>query len=270
MSFLSENFSPIGGQARAGNAPAQWSYRSSTDSLETVLATGYFDEIATRLQATDYIISELSDTCAILTVETVTILPNASTVTINPIPFEPGQGNIQEGSDNPNGNVLGSPGDLYKRSDFDDSAFYTNVGISDNNNAWVSTRENSVLLFGCKSMTATTTVVSLLPGGQNRAAITNESHAEYPVPRDGILKNFLVRHNDPAGNGEKIFYIVFVNNVQTSIFVSLESDQSTGGTNFNSTDFVSVSAEDRIAVRAEKSVDVGTGPSEVYASLGFF
>lgn len=54
MAFNSTNFQPIGGQAKAGNAPQMWSY-TTTDSAATVDTSGYFNSVASLLKVGDLI-----------------------------------------------------------------------------------------------------------------------------------------------------------------------------------------------------------------------
>jgi len=75
MSFIIDNFSPVGGQARAGNSPAHWSYGSSTDDLATVLGSNYFDEVGTQVSPGDFISVFLTDGKAILSVSSTTVSP---------------------------------------------------------------------------------------------------------------------------------------------------------------------------------------------------
>lgn len=80
MSFNVKNFTPIGGQTRRGKAPGQWSYKSLTDDLATVLAPGYFDEVGTRILSGDFIIADLSDGKSILTVASTTLRPPGAVI----------------------------------------------------------------------------------------------------------------------------------------------------------------------------------------------
>ncbi len=75
MSFEIDNFTPVGGQARKGNSPAEWSYSSLTDDLATVLAPGYFDEVGIQVSAGDFINVSLLAGKAIITVLSTTLAP---------------------------------------------------------------------------------------------------------------------------------------------------------------------------------------------------
>ena len=52
MAFIENDFSPAGGQARRGVVPQMHSY-TSTDSMATIKASSYFDEIAELLSPND-------------------------------------------------------------------------------------------------------------------------------------------------------------------------------------------------------------------------
>lgn len=95
MSFNGDNMSPLGGNARAGdninnkNAPMGWTYQSDTDDLATVLSAGYFDTFNLFLQVGQFIYVFLTDTKAIITVESVD--RNLKQVTIDSEVFQPGE-----------------------------------------------------------------------------------------------------------------------------------------------------------------------------------
>lgn len=55
MAFNATNFQPIGGQAKAGNAPQMWSY-TTADSAATVDTSGYFNAVASIVKAGDIIV----------------------------------------------------------------------------------------------------------------------------------------------------------------------------------------------------------------------
>jgi len=75
MPFVKDNFTPIGGQARAGSSPAHWSYESSVDSLQDIKGPGYFNEIATQVKASDFINVSLTDGKRIITVASTVDFP---------------------------------------------------------------------------------------------------------------------------------------------------------------------------------------------------
>ena len=54
MAFDKTGLQPIGGQAKAGNAPQMWSY-TSTDAKTDIDASGYFDSVSGLLKVGDII-----------------------------------------------------------------------------------------------------------------------------------------------------------------------------------------------------------------------
>jgi hypothetical protein len=54
MAFSSTGFNAIGGQSKAGNAPAIYTY-SSADAQSVIRASGYFNSIASILKVGDLI-----------------------------------------------------------------------------------------------------------------------------------------------------------------------------------------------------------------------
>ncbi len=54
MAFLLDNFSPVGAQSRRGAAPQMFSYKSA-DTLATIVATGYFNELRKQVEVNDSI-----------------------------------------------------------------------------------------------------------------------------------------------------------------------------------------------------------------------
>jgi hypothetical protein len=56
MAFDKTGFQPIGGQAKAGNAPQMWSYVApGTDVIADIDGAGYFDDVADLLKVGDLI-----------------------------------------------------------------------------------------------------------------------------------------------------------------------------------------------------------------------
>jgi hypothetical protein len=54
MAFNATGFQPIGGQAKAGNAPQMWSY-TTTDPATDVDGSGYFNAVASIVKVGDLI-----------------------------------------------------------------------------------------------------------------------------------------------------------------------------------------------------------------------
>ena len=54
MAFSSTGFNAVGGQSKAGNAPAIYTY-SSTDAQTVIRASGYFNSVSSILKVGDII-----------------------------------------------------------------------------------------------------------------------------------------------------------------------------------------------------------------------
>ena len=76
MAYSVTGLQPIGGQAKAGNAPQMWSY-TSADAIATVNTSGYFNSAADLLKVGDLIYVYDSSTP---TASLVVVLSNTGTV----------------------------------------------------------------------------------------------------------------------------------------------------------------------------------------------
>jgi hypothetical protein len=76
MAYSITGLQPIGGQAKAGNAPQMWSY-TSADAIATVNTTGYFNDAADVLKVGDliYVYDSATPTASL-----VVVLSNTGTV----------------------------------------------------------------------------------------------------------------------------------------------------------------------------------------------
>ena len=78
MAFTQANFQPIGGQAKAGNAPQVFAYTTPTaDAIADVIAEGYFNDVADIVKVGDMIY--VSDT-SVPTASLLVVLSNSGTV----------------------------------------------------------------------------------------------------------------------------------------------------------------------------------------------
>jgi len=78
MAYNKDNLQPIGGQAKAGNAPQMWSYTApDTDTLADINTTAYFNDAHSVLKVGDLIY--LWD-ASVPTASLVVVLSNASGV----------------------------------------------------------------------------------------------------------------------------------------------------------------------------------------------
>jgi len=85
MAFEIKNFTTVGGQARKGNSPAIWSYKSTTDGIITILADDYFDLIGTRVSPGDFIYANVNGESIILNVSSITFNPTQVVIDQNVI-----------------------------------------------------------------------------------------------------------------------------------------------------------------------------------------
>lgn len=76
MAYSITGLQPIGGQAKAGNAPQMWSY-TSADAIATVNTSGYFNSAADVLKVGDLIYVYDSNTP---TASLAVVLSNTGTV----------------------------------------------------------------------------------------------------------------------------------------------------------------------------------------------
>jgi hypothetical protein len=88
-----------------------------------------------------------------------------------------------------------------------------------------------------------------------------------PVSFNTTLKNFFVRHNIAAGNGNSVVYTVLLNGVATTLTVTLATGAVTSDS--DTTNQVPVSAGDVLSIRASKTVAIGSGVVNAFASLLF-
>ena len=79
-----------------------------------------------------------------------------------------------------------------------------------------------------------------------------------------MLKNFRVVHNQPAGNGSTITYRIRVNNVASTLVVTLASTASFGE---NLATTLQVAAGDLVDIRIEKGASIGASPRDVVATV---
>ena len=78
MAYNKTNLQPIGGQAKAGNAPQMWSYTAPTaDAIADIITSGYFNNASDVLKVGDLI--HVWDS-SVPTSTLVTVLTNASGV----------------------------------------------------------------------------------------------------------------------------------------------------------------------------------------------
>ena len=78
MAYTKDNLQPIGGQAKAGNAPQMWSYTAPTaDAIADINTEGYFNSASDVLKVGDLI--HVWD-ASVPTSTLVTVLSNTGSV----------------------------------------------------------------------------------------------------------------------------------------------------------------------------------------------
>jgi len=90
MAFDKTNFQPIGGQAKAGNAPQMFSYVAPTaDAIADIDDSGYFNDVADILKVGDRIyvwdssVPTASDLIVLSNTGTVVDTGNATALTVS-------------------------------------------------------------------------------------------------------------------------------------------------------------------------------------------
>jgi len=123
---------------------------------------------------------------------------------------------------------------------------------------------SSSLLWGDDSVQGTTTTRYLTPGYDDGTAEVTPT--QFRLPRPGILRNFRVRHNVPAGNGNNIVYTLRVNGVATALAVSLSSNTADASNLVNA---IAVNAGDLVDIEVTKAASVGASPNNIIGSMEF-
>ena len=126
------------------------------------------------------------------------------------------------------------------------------------------TAATPLLGFGANNVAATTTTRYLFPWHSDNQGET--APTQYRFTRAGTLRNFRLRHNAPAGNGNDIVYTVRINNAATALVITLASTGTDGSDLVNS---VVVAAGDLIDVEVTKALGIGASPINIESSLEF-
>ena len=81
MAFIINDFSPVGGQARSGVVPSRYTY-TTPDSLATMKAAGYFNELRDQIYKDDIIDTITSNGgTAVLTIIFMLLVPRSPLTT---------------------------------------------------------------------------------------------------------------------------------------------------------------------------------------------
>jgi len=120
----------------------------------------------------------------------------------------------------------------------------------------------AIVEFGADSVGSSPTDRYLYAGYAERLAEVVPHF--WTAPRAGTLQNLYVRHNKLGGNANTITYRVRVNTVATVLIVTLAANATVA---FNTTDTVAVAAGDRIDLQVVKTINVGSSPRNVIATM---
>jgi len=120
----------------------------------------------------------------------------------------------------------------------------------------------AIVEFGADSVGSSPTDRYLYAGYAERLAEVVPHF--WTAPRAGTLRNMYVRHNKLGGNANIITYRVRVNTVATVLIVTLAANATVA---FNTTDTVAVAAGDRIDLQVVKTINVGSSPRNVIATM---
>lgn len=119
-----------------------------------------------------------------------------------------------------------------------------------------------VLGWGAGLLGTTVTTRYLHPWYSDQLAEVSESRLV--IPRNGVLRNFRVLQNIPAGNGNPIVYTVRVSGLSTTLSVSLASTDHFGE---NISVEIPVNAGDFASVMVTKALGIGESPRNVSTSV---
>lgn len=120
----------------------------------------------------------------------------------------------------------------------------------------------SLLVFGNNNISATTVTRYMNPYTVNATAST--TIINLVIPFSGTIRNMHVYHNNTAGNGNNIVYTLLKNATSTALTVTIPSTTQTASDTSNS---VSISAGDRLALEVTKALGIGSSPSDICVSM---
>jgi len=120
----------------------------------------------------------------------------------------------------------------------------------------------STMMWGNDGVSSTTATRFLAPGYLSSTAHTTA--IQFRCPCAGTLKNFYVHHNSGAGNGNAIVYTIMINNIASTLTISMASTAADGSDLVHT---VAVAQGDLIDIRVTKELSVGTSPTNVLATL---
>jgi hypothetical protein len=122
---------------------------------------------------------------------------------------------------------------------------------------WLSANAGGggTVTWGNRSLLSTTATRYLTAGCSSKTAPDTDDYA-VPAPLAGLIRDLVVEHNTPAGNGNPVVYTVLINGVASALTVSVASTTASGS-DFVTT--VAVAQGDLISLRATKAASIGNG-----------
>lgn len=129
---------------------------------------------------------------------------------------------------------------------------------------------STILVFGAKNITATTTTRYLFPSYGDSTAPTapggSDTPPSYRMPRAGTIRKMYVRQNAPKGNGEDIVYTLIKNGAPTTLTTSIASTAYDASDLVNS---VAIAQGDLLDIEVTKALSIGTSPVDILITMEF-
>jgi hypothetical protein len=126
----------------------------------------------------------------------------------------------------------------------------------------LSSGTRAVLMWGNSLVSATTTTRYLNPAFADATAGTTA--ISFRMPFACTLRNFYIRQNIGAGNGNNIVYTLLKNGVATALVVTIASTANDANDLVNT---VVVAAGDRLDIEITKALSIGTSPGDILATM---
>lgn len=126
----------------------------------------------------------------------------------------------------------------------------------------LSSGTRAVLMWGNSLVSVTTTTRYLNPAFADATAGTTA--ISFRMPFACTLRNFYIRQNSGAGNGNNIVYTLLKNGVATALVVTIASTANDANDLVNT---VVVAAGDRLDIEITKALSIGTSPGDILATM---
>lgn len=139
---------------------------------------------------------------------------------------------------------------------------FSGMGISPSDQDKLNNEAKDMLLFGNNAIGTSTSSRYLSPGYENSLAQTSVIQLRSSV--FGILKNFYIRHNSVGTGINNIIYSLRINNVVSSLIITM-LPTSSDGSNLVNEEIINVG--DLIDILVTKSGTIGSSPQDIIATL---